>query len=156
MITTLKINVLDEGTKWMTFKNETEALNFIEDYENDEGHKDDIEALIDASEIKHYKDKYEEIYNLLFNSYSGENAKKIDKEDISYTVKYISKSGDILSISADSFEIAQEIAREMENSSVQILVNLSNVQDYKEKYDEFYNIMLNSYRKDKDNKVKVL
>ena len=147
MITTLKINVLDEGTKWMTFNHEEEALAYMTMYENDEKQKDDIEVLIDYSEIKHYKEKYDEIYKILMESYTDkEYNSEIKNDKIIYIHKFITSSDDIKSISFTSYEDIAASIRKKDTSTSQILVNISELQDYKEKYDEFYTIILNKYK----------
>ena len=123
-----------------------------------------MELYVDFSEIKNYKDKYEEIYSKLFKEYTGEereNNKNSDYSDVICHVKSINEDSEIFFDTFSTYEDAIEFIDEFnhasnngESASAQVLVNLSEIQDYKEKYDEFYSLMLDSYKKNRTTKEK--
>jgi len=156
MITTLKINDTSDSVKWETFPNIHEAEERIKEYENGEYDKVDIEVLVDYSEVKKYKTKYEEIYNVLFENISDKKRENENRgEYIVFTVKFVSNYGEITSESTTEEDTAMEMVDNYEGSS-QILVNIAEVKDYKEKYDEFYEFMLNNFKKSKESNKNIL
>ena len=156
MITTLKINDENE-TKWMSFKDETGANKFIEEYQGDYGETFSIEMLVDFSELKNYKEKYQEIYSTLFSSYTNQDSKSSENstEEIVFTVKYI-KNDEIKSVTKVGLEKALALLSNLNTDyTSQLLVNIGEVQDYKEKYDEFYSLMLSNFQKKNNVKEEV-
>jgi len=122
-----------------------------------------MELYVDFSEIKNYKEKYEEIYSKLFTEYTGEarDDKNSDYRDVICHVKSIDEDSqvtfDTFSTYQDAIEFIDEFTHNSnrgESSSDQVLVNLSEVQDYKEKYDEFYALMIESYKNNRTTKEK--
>lgn len=145
MIVIAKI-VTNKDISFTTFENEEKASDFV----SDNSGLEDIELFVDVSVVKHYKDRYFEAYKTLFASFSPDTKISInDKDDTFITsVKYenISEGVDRLKTfssykNATDF-IDDELADLDDFGAIQVLVNISQVLDYKEKYNEFYKLLL--------------
>lgn len=154
MIVIAKIVKYEEHPTFMTFSNEEEAYSYVrEAYES-------IDLLVDIAEVKHYKSRYDEIYKTLFKSFTGNESSLYSSytTDIPVHVKYVNDELKEERISSfenlgDAETFIEEKSQESNNFSCQVLVNISEVKDYKEKYEEFYEKMFNSYLENKSNEV---
>lgn len=148
MIVVSKIIDSDGEEHFYSHENEEQALQTLELYDKD------YELLVDFAELKNYKAKYEEIYKVLFESFT-QKEKKVETvfENTFFTVKYIHSDEQAKGKTFTSLEQATEWIDEMNRSSdeyfsAQILVNIAEIKDYKDKYEEFYQLMLENYKKE--------
>jgi len=118
-----------------------------------------VEILVNFAELKNYKSKYEEIYATLFKTYAEKESVPVNYsfEDILFTLSVpINGKKDLFRFhSFNSLDKVMEFIEEdiFDNEeSCQILVNISEIKDYKEKYDEFYNLMIEHFKDSKNGK----
>ena len=153
MIVTLK-TIEKDRQEFYTCESEEDAIEVLRNFDDHE----DAEFLVDIAEVKNYKEKYEEIYALLFSEYADKDreVKLVDTERMVVQVKYHSVDYEAQRIK--TFSSINEANTFIENEcmeddfSAQMLVNISEVKDYKEKYDEFYGLMIDSYKSKKGRK----
>jgi len=121
---------------------------------------DSVEILVDFAELKNYKSKYEEIYSVLFKNYVNSDSfltPGYSFQDILFTLCVpINEKKDVFHFrSFNSLDKVMDFVEEdiFDNEeSCQILVNIAEIKDYKEKYDEFYNLMIEHFKDSKDGK----
>ena len=135
---------------FVTFQNEEDGFDFLQENSGTA----DIELLVDVSEVKHYKDRYFEAYKSLFCKFSKNPVISENKDELITSVKYYSYMDNIEKMKTfSSFQkatdfIDEELLDTEDYGSIQVLVNIAQVLDYKEKYDEFYNLLLEQAIKD--------
>jgi cold shock CspA family protein len=147
-----------KNIKFVTFADQRDAFGFIEENSGSL----DIELFVNISEVQHYRDRYFEGYKVLFSNFSSNEIPDEILDDMVTSVKFYDIQDNIerfksFSCYEDAKEFIDDELSDIDRfGGTQLLVNISQVLDYKEKYEQFYQLLLdktidrNLSEKDKD------